>query len=62
MLFLTVALEKQRQEYERQFQQLRNILSPSTPYPPYSYDPLKLGEDFTYGTYFKIHFSLSFII
>ncbi|XP_047520738.1 kinesin-like protein KIF13B isoform X4 [Pieris napi] len=39
-----VALEKQRQEYERQFQQLRNILSPSTPYPPYSYDPLKLGK------------------
>ncbi|XP_061385500.1 kinesin-like protein KIF13B isoform X4 [Danaus plexippus] len=39
-----VALEKQRQEYERQFQQLRNILSPSTPYPPYSYDPLRLGK------------------
>ncbi|KAI8438871.1 hypothetical protein MSG28_011210 [Choristoneura fumiferana] len=39
-----VALEKQRQEYERQFQQLRNILSPTTPYPPYSYDPLKLGK------------------
>ncbi|CAG9796373.1 unnamed protein product [Diatraea saccharalis] len=39
-----VALEKQRQEYERQFQQLRNILSPSTPYPPYTYDPLKLGK------------------
>ncbi|XP_050554861.1 kinesin-like protein KIF13B isoform X15 [Spodoptera frugiperda] len=39
-----VALEKQRQEYERQFQQLRNILSPSTPYPPYAYDPLKLGK------------------
>ncbi|KAF9413378.1 hypothetical protein HW555_008360 [Spodoptera exigua] len=38
-----VALEKQRQEYERQFQQLRNILSPSTPYPPYAYDPLKLA-------------------
>ncbi|XP_012274731.1 kinesin-like protein KIF13B isoform X2 [Orussus abietinus] len=37
-----VALEKQRQEYERQFQQLRNILSPSTPYPPYvPYDPLR---------------------
>jgi kinesin family protein 13 len=30
-----VALEKQRLEYERQFQQLRNILSPSTPYMPY---------------------------
>ncbi|CAH0727551.1 unnamed protein product, partial [Brenthis ino] len=39
-----VALEKQRQEYERQFQQLRNILSPSTPYAPYAYDPLKLGK------------------
>ncbi|CAL1677356.1 unnamed protein product [Lasius platythorax] len=37
-----VALEKQRQEYERQFQQLRNILSPSTPYAPYvPYDPLR---------------------
>ncbi|KAK5639247.1 hypothetical protein RI129_011739 [Pyrocoelia pectoralis] len=39
-----VALEKQRQEYERQFQQLRNIMSPSTPYPPYSYDPLRFGK------------------
>ncbi|XP_044741310.1 kinesin-like protein KIF13A [Chrysoperla carnea] len=41
-----VALEKQRQEYERQFQQLRNILSPSTPYPPYTLpcDPLRLGK------------------
>ncbi|KAL9919930.1 kinesin heavy chain 73 isoform 4-T13 [Glossina fuscipes fuscipes] len=40
-----VALEKQRQEYERQFQQLRNILSPSTPYAPYTpYDPLRLGK------------------
>ncbi|XP_031830458.1 kinesin-like protein KIF13A isoform X9 [Nomia melanderi] len=37
-----VALEKQRQEYERQFQQLRNTLSPSTPYSPYvPYDPLR---------------------
>ncbi|XP_029155679.1 kinesin-like protein KIF13A isoform X3 [Nylanderia fulva] len=37
-----VALEKQRLEYERQFQQLRNILSPSTPYSPYvPYDPLR---------------------
>lgn len=35
-------MEKQRQEYERQFQQLRNILSPSTPYSPYvPYDPLR---------------------
>ncbi|XP_016940801.3 kinesin-like protein KIF13A isoform X8 [Drosophila suzukii] len=40
-----VALEKQRQEYERQFQQLRNILSPSTPYAPYApYDPLRMGK------------------
>ncbi|KAF5284466.1 hypothetical protein FQA39_LY17041 [Lamprigera yunnana] len=39
-----VALEKQRQEYERQFQQLRNIMSPTTPYPPYSYDPLRFGK------------------
>ncbi|XP_057661788.1 kinesin-like protein KIF13B isoform X5 [Diorhabda carinulata] len=38
-----VALEKQRVEYERQFQQLRNMVSPSTPYAPYSYDPLKIG-------------------
>ncbi|CAH0562408.1 unnamed protein product [Brassicogethes aeneus] len=37
------ALEKQRIEYERQFQQLRNTMSPSTPYPPYSYDPLRIG-------------------
>lgn len=38
-----VALEKQRMEYERQFQQLRNMVSPSTPYSPYSYDPLRIG-------------------
>ncbi|XP_049818282.1 kinesin-like protein KIF13A isoform X3 [Aethina tumida] len=37
------ALEKQRMEYERQFQQLRNTMSPSTPYPPYAYDPLRIG-------------------
>lgn len=30
-------------EYERQFQQLRNMVSPSTPYAPYSYDPLRMG-------------------
>lgn len=29
------ALEKQRMEYEKQFQQLKNYLSPSTPFPPY---------------------------
>jgi kinesin family member 13 len=40
-----VALEKQRQEYEKQFQQLRNILSPTTPYAPYTpYDPLRMGK------------------
>ncbi|CRK92708.1 CLUMA_CG006254, isoform A [Clunio marinus] len=40
-----VALEKQRQEYERQFQQLRNILSPTTPYAPYApYDPLRMEK------------------
>uniref|UniRef100_A0A8D8LMB0 Kinesin-like protein KIF13A n=1 Tax=Cacopsylla melanoneura TaxID=428564 RepID=A0A8D8LMB0_9HEMI len=40
-----VALEKQRQEYERQFQHLRNILSPSTPYSPYvPFDPFRLGK------------------
>lgn len=40
-----VALENQRQEYERQFQQLRNILSPNTPYAPYTpYDPLRSGK------------------
>ncbi|KAL0268806.1 UNVERIFIED_CONTAM: hypothetical protein PYX00_010619 [Menopon gallinae] len=40
-----VALEKQRQEYERQFQQLRNILSPSTPYAPYApFDPFRPGR------------------
>ncbi|KAJ8964375.1 hypothetical protein NQ317_003092 [Molorchus minor] len=38
-----VALEKQRIEYERQFQQLRNMVSPSTPYSPYPYDPLRVG-------------------
>lgn len=43
--FLTVALEKQRQEYERQFQQLRNIMSPSTPYSPYvPFDPIRVGK------------------
>lgn len=40
---ILVALEKQRMEYERQFQQLRNMVSPSTPYAPYSYDPLRMG-------------------
>jgi len=40
-----VALEKQRQEYERQFQHLRNILSPSTPYAPYMpFDPFRPGR------------------
>lgn len=40
-----VALEKQRQEYERQFQQLRSIMSPSTPYSPYvPFDPIRVGK------------------
>ena len=30
------ALERQRQEYERHFQQLKSYMSPSTPYPPYA--------------------------
>ncbi|XP_047740142.1 kinesin-like protein KIF13A isoform X2 [Hyalella azteca] len=34
-----MALEKQRQEYERQFQQLRSIMSPTTPYAPYALPP-----------------------
>ena len=32
------ALEKQRQEYEKHFQQLKSYMSPSTPYQPF--DPL----------------------
>ena len=36
------ALEKQRLEYEKQMQHLKNYMSPSTPYPPYMpYDPLR---------------------
>ena len=39
-----MALEKQRLEYEKQFQQLRNILSPTTPYGPYQlFDPIRGG-------------------
>ena len=38
------ALEKQRQEYEKHFQQLKSFMSPSTPYPPYvPFDPFKNG-------------------
>lgn len=45
------ALEQQRLEYERQFQKLRNILSPTTPYAPYiPYDPLKVGGKATGNT------------
>lgn len=40
-----VALENQRKEYERQFQKLSKLLSPSTPYPPY--DPLRVGKFIT---------------
>ncbi|KAK7063154.1 Kinesin-like protein kif13b [Halocaridina rubra] len=45
-----MALEKQRQEYEKQFQQLRNILSPTTPYAPYMpFDPIR-GSKMTPST------------
>lgn len=38
------ALEKQRQEYEKHFQQLKSFMSPSTPYPPYApFDPFRTG-------------------
>lgn len=37
-----VALEKQRQDFERQFQHLRSILSPSTPYLPFN--PFSSGK------------------
>ena len=42
------ALEKQRQEYEKHFQQLKSYMSPSTPYPPFvPYDPfLRIGKAF----------------
>jgi kinesin family protein 13 len=37
-------LEKQRQEYEKHFQQLKSFMSPSTPYPPYvPFDPFRMG-------------------
>ena len=29
------ALDRQRQEYEKQFLHLKSYMSPSTPYPPY---------------------------
>ena len=43
------ALEKQRQEYEKHFQQLKSYMSPSTPYPPFvPYDPfLRIGSKMT---------------
>ena len=43
------ALEKQRQEYEKHFQQLKSYMSPSTPYPPFvPYDPfLRPGSKMT---------------
>ena len=35
------ALEKQRQEYEKQVQQLKIAMTPSTPHPPYHpFDPI----------------------
>ena len=33
------ALDRQRQEYEKQFLQLKSYMSPSTPYPPYQMPP-----------------------
>ena len=43
------ALEKQRQEYEKHFQQLKSYMSPSTPFPPFGpYDPfLRIGSKMT---------------
>jgi len=43
------ALEKQRQEYEKHFQQLKSYMSPSTPYPPFvPYDPFtRIGSKMT---------------
>ena len=42
-----IALQKQRQEYEKQFLQLKNFMSPSTANPPSHYphgqDPLRMG-------------------
>ncbi|XP_040583928.1 kinesin-like protein KIF13A isoform X2 [Lepeophtheirus salmonis] len=42
------ALKKQRQEYEKHFQQLKNYMSPSTPYMPY--DPFKNSNGKTPST------------
>ena len=44
-----VALQKQRQEYERHFQQLKTFMSPSTPYPPYAlpFDPINQRSKMT---------------
>ena len=43
------ALQKQRQEYEKHFQQLKSYMSPSTPYPPFvPYDPFtRIGSKMT---------------
>lgn len=46
-----VALDKQRQMYERQLQILRNQMSPGTPYSPYpAFDLLGLGKFTPAGT------------
>ena len=39
------ALENQRKEYEKQFQQLKSFMSPSTPYAPFNpQDPLRMNK------------------
>ena len=39
------ALENQRREYEKQFQQLKSFMSPSTPYAPFNpQDPLRMNK------------------
>ncbi|GIY38970.1 kinesin-like protein KIF13A [Caerostris extrusa] len=46
-----IALDKQRQMYERQLQILRNQMSPGTPYSPYPpFDLLGLGKYTPAGT------------
>ena len=43
------ALQQQRQQYEKHFQQLKSYMSPSTPYPPFvPYDPFtRIGSKMT---------------
>ena len=45
------ALENQRKEYEKQFQQLKSFMSPSTPYAPFTpHDPFRLATGKPVGT------------